>query len=270
MQHPDHSDHLSISQIQKFLLCPLAYKFKYVDRIETGVKSSGLVLGSAFHVAAEELHRDLIQGRTRRPAKYRELVVESLATEFGNFEIQTKDGETEESLRSDGIALIDLYHEYRSHEPARLVATEQRIERELVNVRTGEILDVPFVAFIDLLEESNEGIVVVDLKTAGKAYTRLAVDSDLQLSCYGLLMLLATGKKPCRLRIDALIKTSKPRVQRVETTRHEADYIRFWSIASGIRMAIRSGVFYPNPGWQCPTCEYATLCQRWGLGEEAE
>jgi hypothetical protein len=33
-------DHLSASQIIKFLTCPLAYKFHYIDGVETGTKSS--------------------------------------------------------------------------------------------------------------------------------------------------------------------------------------------------------------------------------------
>ena len=37
-------DHLSASQIIKFLMCPLTYRFQYIDQIETGIKSSSFAL----------------------------------------------------------------------------------------------------------------------------------------------------------------------------------------------------------------------------------
>ena len=58
-------DHFSASQLTTFLNCPLAYRFRYIDGIETGVKPSNLVLGSAFHSAAEHLHKHLMDGRVQ-------------------------------------------------------------------------------------------------------------------------------------------------------------------------------------------------------------
>ena len=258
-------DHLSSSQITKFLMCPLSYRFHYIDRIETGIKSSGLVLGSAFHAAAETLHKDMMNGGVRKPKIYRNVLGDSLSLDFGNFEIQLKDGESQDSLTQDGGGLVDVYLDYRTKQKTQLLTVEQRVERDIANVRTGELLGLPFTAYLDLIEKDGDGLVVVDLKTAGRSYSQADVDGNLQLTAYGLLVMLETGKSPAGLRIDAIVRNKSPKVQRLDTTRTESDFVRFWSLARTVRAALETGVFYPNPGWSCPTCEFAEHCNAWGL-----
>ena len=258
-------DHLSASQISKFLMCPLSYEFHYLDGIETGVKSSSFAFGTAFHTAAEHLHKHIMNGGVRAPKTYRDVLGDCLAVEFGNFDIQTKDGEDRDTLTEEGGRLVDVYGEYRVAQKATLLTVEQRVERDLVNIETGELLGIPFVAYIDLIEKNGDGLVVVDLKTAAKSYSQSVVDGNLQLTCYALLVLLETGEPPAGLRIDAVVRNKTPKVQRLETSRTEDDFVRFWALARQVRAAIQTDVFYPSPGWSCPTCEYAENCRRWGL-----
>ena len=258
-------DHLSVSQVTKFLMCPLSYKFHYVDGIETDIKSSSFALGTAFHAAAERLHRDLMNGGVRAAKVYQDLLGDSLATEFGNFDVQVKDGEDRDSLTGEGGRLMDAYREYRAAQKATLLTVEQRVERELVNVQTGETLGLPFIAYLDLIEQNGDGLVIVDLKTAKRSYSQGDVDGNLQLTCYGLLTLLETGKPPSGLRIDAVIRNKTPKVQRLETSRTERDFIRFWNLARTVRNAIETSVFYPNPGWACSGCEFSDCCKKWGV-----
>jgi len=263
-------DHLSVSQITKFLICPLAYRFHYLDGIETGIKSSSFALGTSFHRAAEHLHKHMINGGVKPPQVYRDVLGDSLKVEFGNFDVQVKDGESQDSLTEEGGRLVDAYVDYRTSQPAEILTVEQRIERELVNVQTGEVLDLPFVAFVDLIEKEEAGLVVVDLKTAKRSYNQAVVDANIQITCYALLVLLETSKPP-RLRIDAVVRNKTPKIQRIETTRSEDDLVRFWALARSVRQAIEAGVFHPNPGsWSCATCEFAEHCQRWGLQEESK
>jgi len=260
-------DHLSASQIIKFLMCPLSYRFHYIDGIETDIKSSSFALGTAFHTAAEHLHKHIMNGGVRSPKVYRDLLGDSLAVEFGNFDIQVKEGEDRDTLTEEGGRLVDVYRECRVAQKTTLLTVEQRIERDLVNIATGELLGLPFIAFLDLVEKTEEGLVVVDLKTAAKSYSQSVVDGNMQLTVYALLVLLETGEPPSGLRIDAIVRNKTPKVQRIETSRTEDDFVRFWSLARTVRQAIEAGVYFPNPGWQCAGCEYSSQCKRWGLRE---
>ena len=258
-------DHISASQIIKFLMCPLSYKFHYIDGIETGVKSSSFALGTSFHTAAEHLHKHMMNGGVRAPKVYRDILGDSLTTEFGNFDIQVKDGEDRDTLTKEGGGLVDVYREYRVAQKTTLLTAEQRVERDLVNIETGELLGIPFVAYLDLVERTEAGLVVVDLKTSARSYNQSAVDSNLQLTCYGLLTQLETGAPPVEMRIDAVVRNKTPKVQRLASGRSREDYVRFWNLARTVRNAIETGCFYPNPGWSCPTCEFSEHCRRWGL-----
>ena len=262
-------DHLSASQVNCYLRCSLAYRLKYIDKIVTEQKASALVLGSAFHLAAEKLHRDLMNGGPKKTQLYCDVIGDALATEYGCFDILGKDGEDRDTLTREGGKLLDIYIKYRTGHKTRIVAAEQRVERQLVNVRTGEILEVPFVGYIDLIEEDSDGLTVVDLKTAKRSYSQADVDGNLQLSCYGLMGLLDTGSIP-RLRIDAAVRNKVPKVVRLETSRTEDDLVRFWSLAVNIRSAIEAGVFLPCPSWACPTCDYTEECRLWGSESNGE
>ena len=266
MQLPDH---MSASQINCYLRCSLSYKFKYLDCIATEQTSSALVLGSAFHLAAEKLHRDLMNGGPKNSEKYRDVLGDALTTDFGCLDVLTKDGEDRDTLIEEGDKLLDIYIDFRTKQKTKIVAAEQRVERQLVNVRTGEILEVPFVGYIDLIEEDSDGLTVVDLKTAKRSYSQADVDGNLQLSCYGLMGLLDTGSIP-RLRIDAVVRNKVPKVVRLETSRTEDDLVRFWSLAVNIRSAIEAGVFLPCPSWACPTCDYTEECRLWGSESNGE
>ena len=257
-------DHLSVSQLNTFLSCPLAYRFRYIDRIETGTKSSSFALGTAFHSAAERLHKDIIAGQAGAADDYCTAFDDALSVEFGCFDVQLKPGESADSLHQEGRALVELYCEHRLRQPAKLVAAELRIEQRLVNPATREELGVPFVAYLDLVERDGGGTNVVDLKTASRAYAQGDVDTSMQLTAYGLLMLLSTGQAPATMRIDAVVRTKVPKLQRIETRRSESDYIRFFELARVVWAAIQEGHYYPNAGWTCSNCEFARECAHWG------
>jgi len=258
-------DHLSVSQIRKHLGCPLAYRFAYVDHIETGTRASALVFGKAVHVAAELLHRHLMDGGAQEDKVYHDALRESLAAQFKEFDVRVKEGESLQTLTDEGARLFDLYLQRRTCDGDRIVAAEKRIECDLVNIRTHEALSVPFVGYLDLVERDSDGrSVVADVKTTRKSHNQSTVDADVQLSAYALLLLLSEGAEPARLRIDALVRNKTPKLQTVETRRTERDLVRFWSLARAVWCAIQAGNSYPNPSWLCPGCEYAQHCGQWG------
>jgi len=76
-------DHFSVSQLTKFLTCPLSYRFQYVDQIKVGSKTSSFALGTAFHTAAEKLHKHMLNGGVRKPEVYRDALGDALSSSSG-------------------------------------------------------------------------------------------------------------------------------------------------------------------------------------------
>src|SRR5438876_9962539 len=59
----------SISQIQTYLLCPLKYRFTYIDRIPKPWRAASLSFGSSVHSAIAWFHRARLPGRVPNPGQ---------------------------------------------------------------------------------------------------------------------------------------------------------------------------------------------------------
>ncbi len=260
-------DMLSVSQINRFMSCPLSYKFQYIDGIITGLKSSSLALGTAFHTAAQRLHQDIMNGCIGEAQTYSDACASALDTEFGCYDVVMKPNEDEHTLKAAGGGLVDIYYQHRLANPAKLLACEQKLQCALMNTETGEALEVPFVGYVDLLEEGQDGTVLVDLKTACRSYNQTDIDDNIQLTAYAMMLSQESSGIP-QCRIDAIIRNKTPKVQTLHTSRTQGDFLRFFHLARGvwrsISLATAHDTFYPNRGWMCPTCEFAEECRLWG------
>jgi hypothetical protein len=54
--------HLSYSQINTYLTCPLRYKFNYVDKIPAAFVSAALAFGTSIHESAGAFYQAKLEG----------------------------------------------------------------------------------------------------------------------------------------------------------------------------------------------------------------
>jgi putative RecB family exonuclease len=248
---------LSASQIQAYLACPLKYRFQYVDRIERPWRAAALAFGTSVHAAIEAFHRSRMNGG-----------ILSLEGVLATFEadwyaenlgpLVFAERESKEGLCEKGREMLAVYLAAQDGAPPP-AAIEEPFEVELFDPETGEVLEVAFRGYIDLVEADG---TVVDLKTAARSLDAGGLERHLQLSCYALVALLQTGRVP-PLRLDVLSKTKQPRFERLPTTRSRADLAWTARLIREVAAAIETEHFFPSPGWPCSTCEYYGHCQRW-------
>ena len=247
---------ISISQVNAYLGCPLKYRFQYVDKIPRPWRVGGMAFGTSIHAAVEWFHKERMSGRT--PVLPDVLQVFDADWYAQNVEpLVFSERESREGLADKGRAMLQLYVE--SVNGTKAVAVEQPFELDLADPETGEVLEVRLRGIIDLIEE---GDVLVDLKTAGRTLESGGLDRHLQLSAYALAYLLFKGSVP-RLRLDMLLKTTKPRLERHETTRSIEDLSWTARLIREVSLAIETEHFFPNPSWRCTECEYFAHCQQW-------
>ena len=248
---------LSVSQVQAYLGCSLKYRFQYVDKIPRPWRVAAMAFGSSIHAAVEWLQRERLAGRT--PEMGAVLQVFEADWYAQNLEpLVFSERESKDGLAEKGRAMLQLYLD--SLEGAGVpVAIEQPFELELADPETGETLDVHLRGVIDLIEE---GDVLVDLKTAGRTLESGGLERHLQLSTYALVYLLLKGQIP-KLRLDMLLKTSKPRLERHETARSVEDLSWTARLIQEVSLAIETEHFFPSPSWRCSECEYFAHCQAW-------
>ena len=248
---------ISASQVQTYLLCPLKYRFQYVDKIARPFRASALAFGSSVHAAIEWFHRERVAGRTPDIPAVQSIFAADWYAQ--NLEpLVFKDRESNEGLADLGQKMLALYVEQALRESAPM-AIEESFEVDLFDPVTGEVLDVRLRGRIDLLEE---GETLVDIKTAGRSFESRGLERHLQLSTYALVYLLLRHRIP-KLRLDVLLKTKTPRLERMETARSVEDLAWTAHLIQRVARSIASGHFFPNPGWQCGECEYFAHCQAW-------
>ena len=246
----------SVSQIQAYLGCPLKYRFQYVDQIPRPWRPAALVFGSSVHAAVEWFHKERLAGA--KPSAEDVLKIFDADWFAQTLEpVVFQGSETKEDLQAKGQAMLRLYvEEEHSAEP---VAVEEGFELDLADPESGELLSVRLRGIMDLIEQ---GDTVVELKTAARALPAGDLERHLQLSTYALVHLLLHRRVP-KLRIDMLLKTKAPRLERFETTRTLQDLSWTARLIERTARAIEGGHFYPNPSWRCTECEYFAHCQRW-------
>lgn len=247
---------ISISQVNAYLGCPLKYRFQYVDKIPRPWRVAAMAFGSSVHAAVEWFHKERLAGRS--PELTNVLKVFDADWYAQNVEpLVFSERESREGLAEKGRAMLQLYVE--SCNGTKPVAVEQPFELDLADPETGEVLEVRLRGVIDLIEE---GDVLVDLKTAGRTLEAGGLERHLQLSTYALAFLLHQQRMP-KLRLDMLLKTTKPRLERHETTRSLEDLSWTARLIREVALAIETEHFFPNPSWRCTECEYYAQCQQW-------
>src|SRR5262245_49359049 len=176
--------HVSFTQIDQYLRCPLKYKFTYVERLKPEFVPAALAFGSGIHGAAAFLFSHAAAGA---PPSLEE--VQGYFESYWNLETDRKpirygDRDTKGSLLDLARRMLEVLYRNRNPE-AVIIGVEQPFDVPLVDLDTGEVLDRALVGSLDLVERDAVGrTVVVDLKTAARKYTDLQVDASLQLSVY--------------------------------------------------------------------------------------
>ncbi len=247
---------LSISHVQTYLGCSLQYRFRYIDQIPPPWRPAALVFGSTVHAAIEWFHRERLAGRRPEPETVAKIFDADWFAE--NLEpVVFPEKESKDSLAEKGRQLVALYVEQIGETLPMLI--EDRFEIDLIDPETGEVLDVRLRGIIDLVEADG---TLVELKTAARTFDTGTLERHLQLSTYALVRLIATGEVP-PLRIDALLKTKVPRLERLPASRTVEDLAWTARLIERVAHAIRAGCFFPNPSWRCAECEYFAHCQSW-------
>ncbi len=247
-------DHLSYSQVNMYLSCSLQYRFKYIDQIPPAFTSAALAFGSAIHESVAAFYQTKLEGDELRPDQmldvYRDEWRRAGQVKFFN-------GDNENSLMDKAKGMLNVFHE--SADPnAQVIGVEEFFEIPLGGLPL-------FQGYIDLIEQSPEdGVTLVDLKTASKKMSQTNVDANLQLTAYALAT-ESMGFNPdeLKLRLDVLLKTKEAGLVKYETSRTPDDRYRFIKLLYSVWNGIQQDVFFPRQDWQCGQCAWATKCKEW-------
>jgi len=259
-------DHLSSSQIDQYLRCPLKYRYQRIDGIPQSFVSSALVFGGAIHAALEWMHGEQLRGR--------EISLETACRIFNadwysqkmDLPIRFKESEEESELLAMGKEML---RQYSSMKRSEVKGCEVPFAVPLVHPETSEDLGVTLDGYIDTIEaDPEEGEVIVEYKTSGQTFSQNDIDVRLQLTAYSYAYAALHQRLAKRFKVVTFLKYKKPRIHVLETTRAKEDHIGFFEVARGVLNGITAGVFPPHPSFLCGNCEYQAICPLWQRGKQ--
>ena len=252
-------DAISVSQLNLYRACSLKYRFQYIDKIPKLFKSSGLAFGSAMHSAIEWLHKERLEGRDITVDELVKMFAADWYSQKLGIEIRIKDGESEDELAQRAKTLLGLYYEKG---PKNATHTELPFRVSLVDVSTGEVLDVPLIGYIDLVEGDE---ILDEIKTSASAMDIESLDTQFQLLAYAYAFEVTFKRSPKAIKLIDLVKTKKPRIEITEVEKLGRAQRWFFHTTKEAIRGIREGVFFPNPSFRCKECEYQKQCGAWPL-----
>jgi len=260
------SPHLSNSQLNCFLGCGLQFYFKYQLGLPERFRSSALVLGSATHRVLEDYYSALVGGEVLSSDDLQELFELRFQWICASGEdVRYKKGEDYQCLVEKGKSLIKCFSENLPEEDARVLFVEEAFSIDLPGV------ELPVVGAMDLVLETDDSLIVVDHKTAARAYSNVDIDLMEQLTLYKMAIAeLYPNDKEVLLRLDVLVKTKEPRLEQYWTSRDWLDQQRLIKKYQVLESSIKAGNFIPvDGGFRCGGCSYTEECKQWGSAEAA-
>lgn len=252
---PVRPKHLSPSSASMFRQCPQRWKFRYVDKLPDPPGEAALAGTFAHRVLEELLGLDATE-RTLESAR-------SLAGQVWTEMESDKDFAALE-LDADGVRnfkwtawrAIEGLWDLEDPTTVDIVATETEV--------SVEIGGVPFVGYIDRVEEGADGLVVSDYKS-GRAPGRKFSESRLeQVLLYAAALTEIHGTLPARARLMYL-------GQRIDEATVTAETIaevtrRLTETWEELLERSATGDFPPQPGPLCGWCAFVRHCPE-GLAE---
>ncbi len=165
------SPHISYSQVNTYLMCPLKYRYQYVDKVEYPFTPVSLVFGSSIHEAIALYYQGKMEGNILPPEVLMEQFKKRWAEDEEKREIQYNGDDKESTLTMAG-KLLNVFCE-RDNTDETIIGIEEPFRISLGN-------DIPdLVGVIDLLTADEKGaIAVVDHKTAVRRKTFAELSGD--------------------------------------------------------------------------------------------
>ncbi len=236
---------LSAKRLKTFLECPRKFQFAYLDQIPVPLPAS-LAFGRTIHAVIEELHLDGEWEERRAVERFRQLWQQVLEGEQPLF-LDARWTPDRYAKLAEKI-LFGYIKRHRDKPSPLLVEFEFLLpfgEHQLHGI-------------VDRLEEEEDGLVIVDLKSDKTKPSKAELDTDLQFTTYAWAVWQLFGL-PVKRCVHYHLRTNEELMTYREPERCGAvlaEVVRF------VVQNIQAGSFPPNRGIQCRWCPFAFLCEQ--------
>lgn len=247
-------DHLSYSSISLYLSCAKAWKFRYLDRVQTAT-SPELVWGSAFHdtVEAHIAGRDDGGLITAWQTNWQKRT-EGVDVDWGM--------SNADHYLNEGIRILSHEDVQKALHKLTCGFDDQgpKIERKIVLRVPGVPVDI--IGYIDGIDPAGTPF---DLKTSAKSWTADKAQSETQTLFYLAALNQAGIRVPdLAFRHVIFVKTKTPQVQILEHRHRVGEMLWLFSMIRSVWRGVEAEVYPENPtSWKCSPqyCDVWNFCR---------
>ena len=249
---PFKNEHLSTSRIKQYEKCPLAFKLGYIDKRESWEEKAAADFGKVVHAAFQFIY-EWINDEEFTGAVPDEVIIRSFRRAFEEAEGHVVGTATYQ----EGLDMVRAYFRIHKAVDHMTVLGVELPFTMTIESDDGEII-FKVTGVIDRVDRVGPGhIDVVDYKTNRFMFTREELDTDLQMSMYGIaIRALFPWATEVTFSFDMLRHNIRQRTRRnKEQLNRAADYV----IAIGRRIET-SLEFRANLNPLCPWCDHREAC----------
>jgi CRISPR/Cas system-associated exonuclease Cas4 (RecB family) len=253
------TEEVSASRLALWSSCRLKFYFKYVMQLEKPA-TPALHVGKTVHSILQAWNMARWKGIVMDHAGIGEKFIQCWNEEQLGQDIDFNGEEQKE--KDTALALIDLYLKQTPiPEDEKPQAVEIWLEADLAKHGLPRLIGI-----IDLVRAGGK---IVDFKTSGQTPNpeRVAHQTEIQLTSYGLLYRDATGQKESGFELHHLVKVKSPKLVVTPLPAvTENQVTRLFKQMDSYMEGLSREDFVPSPGLQCMACQYFNECRRWSYG----
>jgi putative RecB family exonuclease len=246
---------LSPSRVEKFLSCPLAFRFATLEKLPEH---------PSIHTSRGSLVHRALQLAYARPAAERTPEAFGASLDIATREFRALpdivelglDAEQQATLDDECRRLVERALEIEDPTAVRAIGLELRL--------AASVGDLELRGVIDRLDLRDDGeLVVVDYKTGRAPSVSWEQRSLAGVQFYAFLCEQVLGRRPAAVRLVYLssgeIIEARPSAQstRFVTTRANA-------VREAVELAVRTDDFRPQPSAHCASCSFQRWCPAFG------
>ena len=243
---------LSPSKLGKFVSCPLAFRFTYIDHLPEPANAAQL-RGTLVHRALQLLYSE---GGAKDRTQKRALEALSLAhlemTDSGELAALDLDDRGAAAFLREATTLVGNYFSMEDPESVEPIGIELDLRSTLDGVELRGIIDR-----LDLLPSGD--IVVTDYKTGRSPRAEQSRSRLLGVQFYAYLCEATFGVRPREVRLlylkDQVVIVESPNDQTMRGLKSRA--LAVWA---AIERACETEDFRPNPTQLCRFCAFQAHC----------
>jgi len=259
---PQHlPQHFSYSQLAAFEKCPLQYKFNFILKIPVkgkSVFSFGKTMHGVFHdflkLSSEEqfLQQDnLFDKKENKKSKLSFKTLEDLYEKNWIDEWYDSKKNKEEYYKKGKEIIKDFWQKFEKNPPNILKINGQPALELPFNLK---INGNTFFGVIDRIDDSPDGITIIDYKT-GESKDKLEANAKEQLLIYQIAAQEVLHLKPQKLAYFYVNNGKMMSFLGIEKELNDQKE----KIIKEIEQ-IKNSEFNPTPGWQCQYCDFKDIC----------